>query len=90
MNTDGFLVDAISLSSPLRPLRLSGSKNRKIKKCQLKIAYIGAKIMAKLRLADGTIHTDWSTISNELSPLNIQLNYWSVGEDPQLLYLLEQ
>ncbi|MFB2892614.1 acireductone dioxygenase [Aerosakkonemataceae cyanobacterium BLCC-F50] len=46
--------------------------------------------MAKLRLADGTIHTDWLTISNELSPLNIQLNYWSVGEDPQLHHLLEQ
>lgn len=46
--------------------------------------------MAKLRLADGTIHTDWSTISNELSPLNIQLNYWSLREDAQLSHLLEQ
>lgn len=46
--------------------------------------------MAKLRLADGTIYTDLSTISDELSHLNIQLNYWSVGEDPQLHYLLEQ
>ncbi|MFB2880935.1 1,2-dihydroxy-3-keto-5-methylthiopentene dioxygenase [Floridanema aerugineum] len=46
--------------------------------------------MAKLRLADGTIYNDLLTISNELSSLNIQLNYWSVGEDPQLHHLLEQ
>jgi len=46
--------------------------------------------MAKLRLADGTIQTDLPTISNELSPLNIQLNHWSVGEDPQLHRLLIQ
>jgi len=46
--------------------------------------------MAKLRLANGTIHTDLQTISDELSPLNIKLNYWSVGEDPQLNHLLEK
>jgi len=44
--------------------------------------------MAKLRLANGTIHSDLQTISDELSPLNIQLNHWSLGEDPQLNHLL--
>jgi 1,2-dihydroxy-3-keto-5-methylthiopentene dioxygenase len=44
--------------------------------------------MAILKLENGTTHTHLADISCELAPLNIQLNYWSVGEDPQLRQLL--
>ncbi|TBR61093.1 acireductone dioxygenase [Westiellopsis prolifica IICB1] len=44
--------------------------------------------MAILQLEDGKVYTDLKDISRELAPLNIQLDYWSVGEDPQLHKLL--
>ncbi len=46
--------------------------------------------MAKLRLEDGTIYTDLSAIAHELAPLNIQLDRWTTGSDPQLHRLLAQ
>jgi 1,2-dihydroxy-3-keto-5-methylthiopentene dioxygenase len=46
--------------------------------------------MAILQLEDGTQHTNLQDISRELAPLNIQLNYWSVGESQQLRLLLAQ
>ncbi|AFY88397.1 1,2-dihydroxy-3-keto-5-methylthiopentene dioxygenase [Chroococcidiopsis thermalis] len=46
--------------------------------------------MALLKLEDGTIYNQLADISRELSSLNIQLNYWSVGEDSQLRQLLAQ
>ncbi len=46
--------------------------------------------MAILRLENGTIYTEFSDISHELAPLNIQLNYWSVGDDPEIRALLAQ
>ncbi|AFY31865.1 acireductone dioxygenase [Calothrix sp. PCC 7507] len=46
--------------------------------------------MAILRLEDGTLHTDIQDIAHELAPLNIQLNYWSVGNHPELQRLLAQ
>lgn len=44
--------------------------------------------MAILKLEDGTTYTQLADISRELAALNIQLNYWSVGEDLQLRQLL--
>jgi 1,2-dihydroxy-3-keto-5-methylthiopentene dioxygenase len=46
--------------------------------------------MAILKLEDGTTYTQLTDISRELASLNIQLNYWSVGEDSQLRQLLVQ
>ena len=46
--------------------------------------------MAILRLEDGTTYTDLSDISRELAQLNIQLNRWPVGEDPEIRNLLAQ
>ncbi|MBR8836449.1 MAG: acireductone dioxygenase [Stigonema ocellatum SAG 48.90 = DSM 106950] len=46
--------------------------------------------MAILKLEDGTLHTDLKEIAQELAPLNIQLNHWSVGNNPQLHNLLAQ
>ncbi|OCR02793.1 acireductone dioxygenase [Oscillatoriales cyanobacterium USR001] len=46
--------------------------------------------MAILRLEDGTTYTKLSEISRELAPLNIQLNYWPVGDSPELRNLLAQ
>jgi 1,2-dihydroxy-3-keto-5-methylthiopentene dioxygenase len=44
--------------------------------------------MAILKLEDGTTYTQLADISRELAALDIQLNYWSVGEDSQLRQLL--
>ena len=44
--------------------------------------------MAILKLEDGTSYTDLQLISNELACLNVKLNYWSVGNNPQLRDLL--
>jgi 1,2-dihydroxy-3-keto-5-methylthiopentene dioxygenase len=46
--------------------------------------------MAILKLEDGTILTDINDIAQELTPLNIQLNSWSVGDHPDLHRWLEQ
>lgn len=46
--------------------------------------------MATLKLENGTTYTDLQSISRELTSLNVQLNYWSVGDDPQLHDLLAQ
>lgn len=46
--------------------------------------------MATLRLENGTTHTSLQTITRELSTLNIQLNYWAIGNDPSLQHLLTQ
>jgi 1,2-dihydroxy-3-keto-5-methylthiopentene dioxygenase len=46
--------------------------------------------MAILRLEDGTVLTDWAAIAAELAPLQIQLNHWSTGDDPQVQSLLTQ
>ena len=44
--------------------------------------------MAILKLEDGTLYTDLQLIKDELASLNITLNYWSVGNNPQLRELL--
>lgn len=44
--------------------------------------------MAILKLEDGTTYTEYSKIAQELAPLNVQLNQWPVGTDPQLHSLL--
>ena len=44
--------------------------------------------MAILKLEDGTSYTDLQLIRDELASLNITLNYWSVGDNPQLRHLL--
>src|SRR5579883_3049318 len=46
--------------------------------------------MAILKLEDGMLLTDLKEIAHELAPLNIQINHWSVGDDPQLQRLLAQ
>ena len=46
--------------------------------------------MAILRLEDGTTYTEITAITRELAPLNVHLNYWRVGNDPQLRQLLAQ
>lgn len=46
--------------------------------------------MAILKLEDDTILTDINDIGQELAPLNIQLNRWAVGNNPQLRSLLAQ
>ncbi|GAA6623477.1 1,2-dihydroxy-3-keto-5-methylthiopentene dioxygenase [Scytonema sp. NUACC26] len=46
--------------------------------------------MAILKLEDGSQHTDLNKITQELAPLNIQLNRWTVGDDGQLHQLLAQ
>jgi 1,2-dihydroxy-3-keto-5-methylthiopentene dioxygenase len=46
--------------------------------------------MAILRLTDGTIYHDQADIDRELAPLNIQLQQWPLGKDPQLLGILHQ
>ncbi|NJL53029.1 MAG: acireductone dioxygenase [Hydrococcus sp. SU_1_0] len=46
--------------------------------------------MASLKLEDGTVLTQPQDIARELAPLNIELHYWSMGENPQLLALLAQ
>jgi 1,2-dihydroxy-3-keto-5-methylthiopentene dioxygenase len=46
--------------------------------------------MAILQLQDGTVRTSLEDIAQELKPLNIKLECWSVGDDPQLHSLLAQ
>ncbi|HEY9638219.1 MAG TPA: acireductone dioxygenase [Coleofasciculaceae cyanobacterium] len=45
-------------------------------------------IVAILRLEDGTTYTQLGDIERELAPLNIQLNHWSVGDNPEVRRLL--
>lgn len=44
--------------------------------------------MAILRLENGTTYTQQSDIARELAPLNIQLNRWPVGDNPEIRELL--
>jgi 1,2-dihydroxy-3-keto-5-methylthiopentene dioxygenase len=44
--------------------------------------------MAILRLENGTTYTQLSDITRELAPLNIQLNRWPVGDNPEIQNLL--
>ena len=46
--------------------------------------------MAVLKLENGSIYTDLTKISQELSPLNIQLNYWTITDKPEIKELLTQ
>ncbi|MBH8564732.1 cupin domain-containing protein [Nostoc sp. CENA67] len=46
--------------------------------------------MAILKLENGTILTDIEDIAQELASLNIQLNRWPVGDNPDLRRLLAQ
>ncbi len=46
--------------------------------------------MAILKLEDGTLCNDPKEIAYEMAPLNIQLNRWSVGDNPHLHSLLAQ
>nr|AQX77678.1 NocB [Nodularia sp. HBU26] len=46
--------------------------------------------MAVLKLEDGTLHTDLINISQELAPLNIQINRWTVADNRELKRLLAQ
>ncbi len=46
--------------------------------------------MAVLQLEDGTTYTELDEIQRELAGLNIHLNHWSVGTDPELIKLLNQ
>lgn len=44
--------------------------------------------MAILRLEDGTTYTQLEDITRELAPLNVQLNRWPVGDNPEIHALL--
>lgn len=44
--------------------------------------------MAILKLEDGTTYTQMADIARELSPLNVQLNTWSIGNNPEIKNLL--
>ena len=44
--------------------------------------------MAILRHENGTTYTQLSDITRELAPLNIQLNRWPVGDNPEIRELL--
>ncbi|MBD2213185.1 acireductone dioxygenase [Nostoc linckia FACHB-104] len=46
--------------------------------------------MAILRLETGTEYQDIADITRELASLNIQLNHWNVGKNPELHRLLAQ
>ncbi len=46
--------------------------------------------MAILQLENGTTYTALKDIARELAPLNIQLNRWAMGDNPQLHNLLAQ
>lgn len=50
----------------------------------------GAEVVAILQLENGAIYTELKDIAPELASLNIQLNRWSVGDNPQLHSLLAQ
>ena len=44
--------------------------------------------MAILTLEDGTVYTQLEDIGRELASLNVKLNRWPVGNDPQIRDLL--
>jgi 1,2-dihydroxy-3-keto-5-methylthiopentene dioxygenase len=44
--------------------------------------------MAILQLEDGTTYTQLDHIARELAPLNVQLNRWPVGDNPEVHDLL--
>lgn len=44
--------------------------------------------MAVLKLEDGTTYNQMADIARELAPLNIQLNRWAVGNNPEIKSLL--
>ena len=44
--------------------------------------------MAILRLEDGTTYTELGDIERELAPVNVQLNHWPVGDNPNIQALL--
>ena len=44
--------------------------------------------MAILQLENGTKYTETDDITRELSQLNIQLKYWTVGDNPEIHQLL--
>lgn len=46
--------------------------------------------MAVLRLEDGTTYTQMGDIARELAPLKIQLNNWTIGNNPEVKQLLAQ
>ncbi|BAY40753.1 acireductone dioxygenase ARD [Nostoc sp. NIES-2111] len=46
--------------------------------------------MAVLKLEDGTLHSDLSYITQELSPLNISINHWNIPNNLELQSLLAQ
>jgi 1,2-dihydroxy-3-keto-5-methylthiopentene dioxygenase len=46
--------------------------------------------MAILRFTDGTVYHDRADIDRELAPLNIQLQQWSLGNNSQILSILNQ
>jgi 1,2-dihydroxy-3-keto-5-methylthiopentene dioxygenase len=46
--------------------------------------------MAILQMEDGSKLTDLQSIVEELAPLEITLNHWSVGDNPQVQELLAQ
>ncbi|MEM1172139.1 MAG: cupin domain-containing protein [Cyanobacteria bacterium P01_H01_bin.35] len=44
--------------------------------------------MAILKLENGKIYTEINDISRELEPLNVQLNHWPIGDNPEVHNLL--
>ncbi|CDN11836.1 MAG: acireductone dioxygenase [Richelia sp.] len=46
--------------------------------------------MAILQMENGDRYTDLQTITQELAPLNVQINHWTVGENSQVRNLLAQ
>lgn len=46
--------------------------------------------MAVLQLEDGTTYTELGDIQRELAPLNVQLNYWTVGDNLEIQALLSK
>jgi 1,2-dihydroxy-3-keto-5-methylthiopentene dioxygenase len=44
--------------------------------------------LAILQLEDGTQYAQLDDIARELAPLNVQLNRWSVGDEPEIRRLL--
>ena len=46
--------------------------------------------MAVLQLENGTKYTQLEDITRELTPLNVQLNYWKVGDDSSIQQLIAQ
>lgn len=46
--------------------------------------------MAKIKLTDGTVFHNQADVNRELAPLNIHLQQWPIGKDPQLVGILGQ